>query len=310
MAHDHHHHHGPVNPEHIGRAFRIGITLNILYVIIEFGYGFYTNSLALLADAGHNLSDVGSLALSLFAFSLARKNSTKKFTYGYRKATILASLANAILLLVVVGGIGYEAVSRFLHSEKSDGAIIAWVSGAGVLVNAFTAWLFFKDKQHDLNVKGAYLHLFADTLVSVGVVVAGIAIAYTGWDWLDPSISLIIMIVILVSTWGLLRESLALALDAVPENVDTDKIRQLIGKMPGVNSVEHVHVWAISTTQNALTAHICVPADTTPAGAEKIKEEIRHELFHQNIGHATLELEFGETPASSEGQCEMDQHTY
>lgn len=293
MGHDHYHHNHShdINPENVGQAFRWGIALNVTYVLIEFGYGFFTNSLALLADAGHNLSDVGSLALSLVAFRLARKKSTKKYTYGYRKGTVLASLANAVLLLIVVGGIGFEAINRFMHPQPSQGNIVAWVAAIGVVINAFSAWLFFKGKEHDLNVKGAYLHLLSDALVSVGVVITGIIIAYTNWQWLDPVISMVIMVVILTGTWGLLRESLALSMDGVPENIDRDEVILLIKNVPGVLEVNHVHIWAISTTENALTAHIGIAADMDMDEIGNLKHEIRHQLEHQKITHATLEME-------------------
>ncbi|PSL50175.1 cobalt-zinc-cadmium efflux system protein [Chitinophaga niastensis] len=288
--HDHAHAHTPtLQGASINRAFIWGMALNMAFVVAEFTAGFVTHSLALMADAGHNLSDVASLGLSLLAFRLAKVKSRTSYTYGYRKSTILISLFNAMLLLIVVGGIGYEAVRRFTEPYEVQGVLIAIVAGIGILVNGFTAFLFFKDKDRDLNVKGAYLHLAADTLVSLGTVLAGIVIIYTKWYWLDPLISLVVMVVIVYSTWGLLRDSLRLSMDGVPPGINIDEVKNAAIGVNGVKDIYHIHVWAISTTENALTAQVKVDAQMTAAGIEALKKELRHELEHLGITHATLE---------------------
>lgn len=275
----------------MGRAFVIGIWLNLGFVILEFLAGFYTNSLALLSDAGHNLSDVATLALSLFAFRMARRKPTETYTYGYHKSTILASLANAVILLVAVGSIGWEAIQRFMHPEPAPGITISIVAAAGILINTGSAFLFFKNKDSDLNVKGAYLHLITDALVSAGVVVAGLIIARTGIAWIDPLISLVIMGIVLYSTWGLLTESLRLSMDAVPEGIRMEEIKMLLEKEPAVKQAHHIHIWAMSTTRNAMTAHLVLEKGLGDEEAAAIRKRLRHELEHHNIQHATLEME-------------------
>lgn len=275
----------------VNKAFWIGIVLNSAFVLIEFIAGFYTNSLALMSDAGHNLGDVAGLALALFAYKISKAKPNSHFTYGYSKSTILASLLNAIILLIAVGSIGLEAVKRMIHPEESEGITIAIVAGIGIVINSVSALLFFKEKERDLNVKGAYLHLMADALVSVGVVVTGILISFTGIKWLDPFVSLIIMAVILYSTWGLLRDSLKLSLDATPVNIDMGSIKKTALAITGVLDIHHIHVWALSTTQNALTAHLLIDETFTPEQVERIKERLKHDLMHVNIHHATLETE-------------------
>jgi len=285
----------------LNKAFRIGIILNAAFVVIEFGAGFYYNSLALLSDAGHNLSDVASLGLSLFAFKISKAKSNERFTYGYNKSTILASLVNAVILLIAVGSIGWEAIQRFMRPEETKGSVISIVAGIGIVINAVSALLFFRNREKDLNVKGAYLHMATDALVSVGVVIAGIIIMYTGLPWIDPLISLLIMGVVIYGTWNLLMESLRLTLDAVPEKIELDKIKQAALRIHGVKDIHHVHVWGMSTTRNALTAHVVIDSDDSLHVAEKIKHELKHELEHMNIQHATLEIE------SSDENCE-DNH--
>jgi cobalt-zinc-cadmium efflux system protein len=295
MAEHHHHDHTPQLTK-LNRAFIVGIILNALFVILEAAAGFYTDSLGLLTDAGHNLSDVASLALALLAFKLAKVKANENFTYGYQKTTILVALLNAVILLIAIGGIGWEAVQRLFHPEPIQGKTIAIVAGIGIVINAFTAFLFFQDKEHDLNVKGAYLHLAADALVSVGVVLAGIAIYYTNWFWLDSAISFVIIIVIFISTWHLLKDTLRLSLDGVPRNVNFPEVIAVITKLPEVKGVHHVHIWAISTTQNALTAHLVLKADSNTQTIKEVKDKLKHDLAHLNIQHITLETEFaGET---------------
>lgn len=290
MPHSHNHTE-LYNRESVHRALIIGITLNIGFVIVETAAGLWQDSLALLADAGHNLSDVASLALALLAFKLAQAKPNKYFTYGYRKTTILIALLNAVILLFAIGIIGYEAVKRMSHPEPMEGEIIAVTAGIGILINGFTAYLFLKDKDKDLNIKGAYLHMAADALVSLGVVISGIIIMKTGWNWLDPVISIVIMVVILFSTWGLLRESLRLSLDAVPKDINLEEVKRTALKINGIIDIHHIHVWAMSTTQNALTAHLVVSSKMNVSEAETIKNGLRKELAGMRIDHCTLELE-------------------
>lgn len=289
MSHEHSHQHShAINAESLNKAFIIGIVLNLAFVVIEFAAGFWFDSLALLSDAGHNLSDVVSLVLALLAFRLAKVKANERYTYGYKKSTILVSLLNAVILLVAVGAIVIESIHKLNNPAVVPGGAIAWVAGVGVLINAFTAFLFMKDKEKDLNVKGAYLHMAADTLVSVGVLVAGIVISRTGWYIIDPIIGLIVAVVILISTWNLLHDSLRLTLDGVPTSIDSQKVIEAIRALPGVDDVHHIHIWAISTTENALTAHIVLKQ---PESMQEVKHLIRHRLEDFGIGHATLEFE-------------------
>ena len=289
MSHEHSHQHShAINAESLNKAFIIGIVLNLAFVVIEFAAGFWFDSLALLSDAGHNLSDVVSLVLALLAFRLAKVKANERYTYGYKKSTILVSLLNAVILLVAVGAIVIDSIHKLNNPAVVPGGAIAWVAGVGVLINAFTAFLFMKDKEKDLNVKGAYLHMAADALVSVGVLVAGIVISRTGWYIIDPIIGLIVAVVILISTWNLLHDSLRLTLDGVPTSIDSQKVVKAIRALPGVDDVHHIHIWAISTTENALTAHIVLKQ---PEGMQEVKHLIRHRLEDFGIGHATLEFE-------------------
>jgi cobalt-zinc-cadmium efflux system protein len=295
----HHHHHAPTLTN-LNRAFIIGIVLNSAFVLIEVVAGITTNSLALLTDAGHNLADVAALALSLIAFKLTKVKADKYFTYGYSKTTILVTLVNAVVLLIGIGGVGYEAIHRLLKPEPTDGSTVAVVAAIGIVINSLSALLFLRDKDHDMNVKGAYLHMASDAVVSLGVVIAGIIIYYTHLYWLDSVVSLVIMIVILYGTWSLLTDSLRLSLDAVPRNVDVDKVKGQLIKMPGIAGIHHIHIWALSTTTNALTAHIVIDENITAAQEHTLKEKIKHELEHQNIQHATLETERGEQACKTE----------
>lgn len=297
MAHTHHdhhhHHHGPSPNGQITRAFLLGIGLNLVFVVVEAAAGFITGSLALLTDAGHNLSDVGSLALALLALRLALVRPSGRYSYGYRKFTIWASLVNSLVLVVAVGIIGYEAIQRLSEPRAIPGFSVAAVAGVGIIVNTISAWLFHRNKEQDLNVKGAYLHLAADAAVSAGVVIAGVLIQFTGWLWLDPAISFLILAVILWSTWGVLRDSFRLALDGVPIQIDTEAIRAAAINTSGIIDIHHIHVWAMSTTENALTAHLVLADSVTPETAAEIKHQFRHTLEHLNITHATLETEYG-----------------
>jgi cobalt-zinc-cadmium efflux system protein len=289
-SHSHHHDHA-VTLTHVNTAFIIGIALNFLFVIIEVLVGLFIHSLSLLSDAGHNFADVISLGLSLLAFRLLKVKSNQHFTYGYRKTSILVALFNAMVLLLSIGAIMYEAIHRFLNPEPLPGTTIAIVAGVGILINAVTALLFLRDKDKDLNIKSAYLHLMMDAVVSVGLVIGGIIIYYTHWFWIDSVLSVVIAIVILLSTWRLLKDSLRLSLDGVPAGIELDDIKTIVQKLPGVKDFHHIHIWAISTTENALTAHLVLSQKATPEEERKIKHEIKHELLHNNIHHVTLETE-------------------
>ena len=260
-AHDHDHH----SPDHVhapasfGRAFAIGIALNSAFVLIEGGYGIIANSMALLADAGHNLSDILGLVVALIAAVLANRPPSSRYTFGLKSSTILAALFNAVFLLVAVGAIGWEAILRLFSPEPVAGKAVIIVAAIGILINGITAWLFASGSKGDLNIRGAYLHMASDAAVSAGVVLAGFAILYTGWLWLDPAVSLVIVSVIVWGTWSLLRESLAMSLKAVPQGVDPVAVRALLAQQPGVEAVHDLHIWPMSTADIALTAHLVIP---------------------------------------------------
>ncbi|HJW15740.1 MAG TPA: cation diffusion facilitator family transporter [Flavisolibacter sp.] len=293
MEHSHSHEHGHSHAVQINKSnknvFLIGIGLNLAFVLAELVAGFIYNSMALLTDAGHNLSDVASLGISLVAFYMAKKKSSAVYTYGYKKTTILAALVNAVILLVAIGILGYEAGTRMVHPEPVQGNVIAWVAGLGIIVNSVSAFLFFRQK-HELNSKAAYLHLLADALVSLGVVIGGIVISRTHLYWLDPAIGLAIMVVILISTWGLLRDSFKMTIDAVPVGIELEAIKKLIKTVPHVRQVHHVHVWPLSTTENALTAHVVVDEELSFTQKLDVITEIKHQLEHNNIHHSTIEM--------------------
>jgi len=294
--HDHNHSHSHSHSHiqvltNVNTALVIGIVLNMLFVIIEAAVGLYIHSLSLLSDAGHNLTDVGALAISLLAFKLVQVKPNKQYTYGYRKTSILGALLNAVLLLVTIGAIAYEAIRRLFHPEQVEGTDIAIVAGIGIIVNAGTAFLFMRNKEKDINIKGAYLHMMADAAVSLAIVVAGIIIHYTQWYWLDSAFSVVIVVVILISTWSLLKDSMRLALDGVPADINVDEIKALAEKTRGVVRIHHLHVWAMSTTQNALTTHVVVQNHLTMHEIQHIKEELKHAFLHHNIQHSTIEIE-------------------
>ncbi len=298
MAHNHsdHSHAGHSHshvPEitNINKAFIIGIILNLGYVIIQIVIGLQINSLSLLSDAGHNFLDVAGLALAMVAFKLSKSKSTNEYTYGYKKSSILISLLNAVILLISISFIGYEAIFRFQNPQPLPGKIISIVAAIGILVNGISAFMFFRDKGKDINVKAAFLHLASDALVSLGLVAGGVVIYYTHLYWIDPLLSIIICLVIIVSTWQLLKDSLRLSLDGVPENVSLQKIRDKILNINGVKDFHHLHVWAISTTQNAMTGHLVVSNELSNEQVSKLKHAVKHELEHLNIKHATLETE-------------------
>jgi cobalt-zinc-cadmium efflux system protein len=293
MEHSHSHGHSHSHSVEITRknknVFLIGIGLNMAFVLAETIAGFATNSMALLTDAGHNLSDVASLVVSLVAFWIAKKQSNAVYTYGFKKTTVLAALVNAVVLLVAIGILGYEAFTRLFNPEPVEGGVIAWVAAIGIVINSVSAFLFFRQK-NELNSRAAYLHLLADALVSLGVVVAGIVISKTNIYWIDPAIGLVIMVVILISTWGLLRDSFKMTIDAVPAGIELEAIKKLITGVPHVNHVHHVHVWSISTTENALTAHVVIDEQLSFDDKLKVIAQIKHELEHHNIQHSTIEM--------------------
>ena len=293
-SHDHGHAHGPASH---GAAFAIGVTLNLAFVAVEATYGFLSGSMALVADAGHNLSDVLSLALAWGASVLARRAPSGRFTYGYKSSTILAALANAGLLLVAIAGIAYETVGRMAAPPAVEGRTMMVIAGIGILINGATALLFARGREHDINIRGAFLHMDADALVSLGVVVAGAAILLTGERWIDPVTSLIIVLVIAWGTWGLLKDSVKLGLNAVPEHIDEGAVRRHLAALPGVTAVHDLHIWPMSTTEAALTAHLVMPAGCP---GDAFLHDLAHRLEHDfKIGHTTVQVETG-------AQCEVD----
>ncbi|MDE6548615.1 MAG: cation diffusion facilitator family transporter [Muribaculaceae bacterium] len=291
--HHHHHHEHSIDSSSLNTAFKLGIALNIGFVIVEAAFGFIYDSMGLLSDAGHNLSDVFALIISMVAFKLMSKKPDERHTYGYRKFSIQASLLNALLLFVAVGMILIESIDKLIHPTAVDGDAIAWVAGAGVVVNGITAWLFLKDKEKDLNVKGAYLHMLADTLVSVGVVVAGIVIHFTDWYFIDPIIGIAIAIMIGWSTWSLLSESFKLSIDAVPESIDMHRLEEDLQSVAGVEGIHHLHVWALSTTENAMTVHAVIK---DPGMLDAVISGIREAASRSGIHHSTVEAETDDCP--------------
>ena len=294
MPHDHGHHHSHSNGHGqgqvaFGRAFAMGIALNLVYVGVEGAYGFISDSMALLADAGHNLSDVLSLALAWGAAHLGRLGPTSRRTYGFKASSTLAALANGVLLLVAIGAIGVEAIQRLLHPQPVQTSIMLWVALVGVVINAGTAWLFASGRHDDINIRATFLHMAADAGVTLGVIAAALLIMQTGWLWLDPAVSLLIAGVILIGTWNLLRDSVNLAMDAVPDGIDPDAVRTWLAGLPGVVEVHDLHVWAIGTTDTALTAHL-VRSDTGLDRALLLGVQSgARERF--GIAHATVQLE-------------------
>ena len=293
-SHDNGHGHGDGHghshaPEDFGRAFAIGTALNIGFVIVEALYGFWSNSMALLADAGHNLSDVFGLLMAWGASVLAKRAPSSRYTYGLGASSILAALANAIFLLLAVGAIAWEAVQRFGAPVSVASTTVMAVASIGIVINGFTAWLFASGGKADINIRGAYLHMAADAVVSFGVVLAGLAILVTGWLWIDPLVSLVISAVIVAGTWGLLRDSLALAMHAAPSGIDPARVRDALLALPGVASCHDLHIWPMSTTETALTCHLVIPAGH-PGDAFLVRAaDALHDQFE--IRHATLQIE-------------------
>ena len=296
-GHSHHHHH---HIETINKIMIWSIVINLLYVAVEAGVGIYGDSMGLISDAGHNLGDVFSLLLTLVGFKLAHAAANHRFTYGYQKATILIALLNAVILLVAVGIIIVESIHKIRHPEPVDGELVSWTAGVGIIVNGVTAWMLMKDQKHDLNIRGAFLHMASDTLVSLGVVIAGIIISFTGFVLIDPIISLVIAAIILVSTWQMLRESLYLSIDGVPEEIDVDKLKKDIEALNHVKSLHHIHVWALSTTMNAMTAHVVIDNRENEDSTLSQIKELAHEA---GIDHPTIEFEI--TPCARESTYEL-----
>ncbi len=292
MGH-HHHHHAPPPGEGDGtshhRAFALGVLLNTGFVVVELAFGLWAGSLALVADAGHNLSDVLSLLLAWGAAWLASRPPTPRRSYGYRRATILASLFSAMLLLAALGAITLEAVERFRRPAPVPGMVVIGVALAGVVINTATALLFVRGQRHDLNLRGAFLHMAADAAVSLGVVLAGVVILLTGWHWVDPALSLAIVVLVFIATWGLLRESLALALDSVPDHIDPHEVESYLRSLPGVRDLHDLHIWAMSTTDVALTVHLTMEDGE---GDDAFLRRLARELAERfGIRHATVQVE-------------------
>ena len=302
-GHDHalHHSHATA-PKSFSRAFALGVGLNLVFVLVEAGYGWLSNSLALLADAGHNLSDVLGLALAWVATVLVRRSPTPRRTYGLSRSSILAALANALLLLFAAGAIAFEAMLRLRAPPPVAGNTVMLVAGIGIAINGLSAWLFAAGAKADLNVRGAFLHMLADAAVSAGVVLAGLGMRYTGWLWLDPATSLLIAVVIVAGSWRLLRDSVDLSLDAVPAHIDPLAVEAYLAGLPGVQAVHDLHIWGMSTSEAALTVHLVKPdARVDDALLAQIRDEL-HSRF--GIGHSTVQLELGDAghPCSQQGE--------
>jgi cobalt-zinc-cadmium efflux system protein len=296
--HGHSHSHAPAN---FGRAFSVGIALNTLFVIVEVVYGLLSHSLSLVADAGHNLSDALGLVLAWGATVLTRRTATERYTYGLQRSSTLAALANATFLLLSVGAIAWEAVQRLRAPASVSAPTIIWVAFVGIVVNSVTALMFMSGRKGDLNIRGAFLHMAADAAISAGVVVAGVLIVFTGWSWLDPVVSLILVAIIIAGTWGLLRESVNLSLDAVPEGIDLSAVRSYLLGLPAVADAHHLHIWGLSTTESALTVHLIL-ADG--ASSDALLKEINQELKERfRIGHATIQFESRREPDCPSEDC-------
>lgn len=292
---DHGHTHAP---ESFGAAFAVGTALNVAFIIIEITFGIISNSTALLADAGHNLSDVFGLVVAWAASIAARRAPSTRYTYGLRSTSILAALFNALFLLIAVGAIAWEAVQRLAHPEPVAGKTVMIVAAVGIAINGLTAWMFASGRKGDINIRGAFLHMAADAAVSAGVVVAGLAILLTGWQWIDPFVSLAICVVIVWSTWGLLRDSVRMSLGAVPPNIDEVAVRSFLETLPGVVELHDLHIWPMSTTETALTCHLVMP-DGHPGDGFLL--QLAHDLAHRfSIAHPTIQIEI-----SREHACQL-----
>jgi len=283
-------HHGHSHaPADYGRAFAVGIGLNLAFVLVEALVGWRVGSLSLVADAGHNLSDVGGLLIAWAGFAASRRRATDRHTYGWQRVTILAGFANAVILLVVMGSLALAAVQRLRTPAPIEGNVVMLVAGIGVLVNAVTAWMFAAGSRADLNIRGAYLHMMADALVSVGVVLAGALYVWRGWLWIDPAVTLVIVTVIIVGTWSLFRQSLHLLVDGVPDTIELRQVEAYLASLPGVESVHDLHVWATGTSSTALTAHLVMPAGYPGSSFFVSTSKELHDRFE--IVHPTLQIE-------------------
>jgi len=300
LGHDHSHGHNHA-PADFNKAFIIGIALNSSYILIEVIYGLSFNSLALLADAGHNLSDVLGLLIAWGASYLVMKKPTESHTYGFKKSSILAAFVNSLILLVAIGGIVWEAIGRFSDPQPIEGSVVMIVAGIGVIINTFTALLFLRGKENDINIKGAFLHMAADAAISLGVVIVGFLIMKTGILWLDPLVSIIIAIVIFFGTWSLLKESTNMALDAIPRSIDRAEVEKFLNSLEGVEEVHDLHIWAMSTTETALTAHLVMPnGELNDDFTSNVADELKHK---HRISHATLQIENGNGTENCKANC-------
>ena len=299
--HDHHHHHGHSDaPADFGFAFAVGIALNLGFVVVEAGYGVFAHSMALIADAGHNLGDVLGLGVAWFASHLVQRAPSPRFTYGLRSSSILAALFNAVFLLIATGAIAVEAVQRFFQPQPVAGKTVIIVAAIGIAINLLTALLFARGRKHDLNIRGAFQHMMADAAVSLGVVIAGFAILATGLEWIDPAVSLVISAVIVAGTWSLLRDSMKMTLHGVPPGVDPQAVRRYLESYPGVCAIHDLHIWSMSTTEAALTCHLIIPAGHPGDGElRQITNQLRDRF---SIPHATLQIE------TDEGDCALHGH--
>ncbi len=299
-GHTHNHVHSVARSH---RAFMLAIGLNTAIIVLQTVYGWLAHSTALLADAGHNLSDVLGLALAWGAVWLSQKESSNQFTFGFRSSSILASLLNAVLLLLASGAIILEALNRFKHPVPVAGGIVFYVALLSMFINGGSAWLFLKGSQQDLNIRSAFLHLLGDAAVSAAVAISGLLVMWTGWHWLDPATSILVVAVIIYATWGLLRDALRLALHAVPANVNAKKVEAYLAQLPGVQAVHHLHIWGLSTMDNSLTAHLVMPAGHP---GDAFLETVTHTLAHHHaIHHATLQIDLG----TSEYSCSLNNKT-
>ncbi|MGB9992840.1 cation diffusion facilitator family transporter [Massilia sp. SM-13] len=288
--HGHHHHHAPASH---GRAFAIAIALNTVFVAVEFGYGFIANSTALMADAGHNLSDVLGLMLAWGAAVLGKREPSGRYTYGLRGSSMLAALFNAMLLMLACGAIAWEAVQQLLQPTPVQGSTVSIVAAIGIAVNGFSAWLFMAGSKDDINIRGAYLHLAADAAISLGVLVSGVIVMFTSWSWLDPVVSIAIVLLIMAGTWSLLKESLRMVMAAVPQNVNPQEVEDFLRRCSGVTEVHDLHIWSMSTTETALTAHLVMPSGYPgDAALDEITRQLKEKF---SIHHTTLQTEQGTT---------------
>ena len=298
--------HSHDHPTDFGWAFAFGIGLNLAFVTIEAAYGFIAGSMALLADAGHNLSDVLGLILAWGGAALVKRRANHRFSYGLKKSSILAAFLNALLLMIAIGAIIAEAIRRLSYPEPTDGGVVIAVASIGIFINGITAWLFARGRHHDINIRGAFWHMVADAAVSAGVVVAGILIQRTGAMWIDPVTSLIVALIILWGTWGLLAESTAMTLAGVPKGIDSAQVGRALEKLPGVSAIHHLHIWSISTTETALTVHLVVQDDIDRDKLIRQANAYTHEMF--GISHSTIQVESADMDHAHDCHGETHRH--